>query len=430
MDFAVPIIYFNMGAEMIYILMQRLTQQLKGEKHTKVIADIVATMYSPTVVREVIERHEEVIEHHKEELEGLVDATDARNPAFDLLAFKAVFTKIAHSSIMRINVNSMDKLFDLMTMNVKYQVSMCADPQHLLILTLNHFDGVRELVSYDEECQRMINNAHDKMITLLYNQPTYLLAMARQSVLNFFLNQRAKISHLIRDNAQNQEGKFILKDELEKVSLRYELPGTVTYYSKGCQSHRTRFDPVSNYHLFYKVVDDLDLAYSIQRSFPFGRNVFKDSDENPTVSGESAAEPPESCSAEEMTLLQSLIKPRDAGARGDNFELDLFGGEGAREAAEEAPDTKGETVAEKTGMQKAKKVDATKKKSLSKAMEEMSVSGEKKKAPLAPKKSKGQDMLDMMDQATKRPPTGGARKTSVKGRPASRSSSAKRKPTK
>ena len=33
-----------------------------------------------------------------------------------------MFDKLAHASIMRLNANSMDKLYDLMTMAVKYQV--------------------------------------------------------------------------------------------------------------------------------------------------------------------------------------------------------------------------------------------------------------------------------------------------------------------
>ena len=34
-----------------------------------------------------------------------------------------MFDKLAHASIMRLNSNSMDKLYDLMTKAVKYQVS-------------------------------------------------------------------------------------------------------------------------------------------------------------------------------------------------------------------------------------------------------------------------------------------------------------------
>ena len=35
---------------------------------------------------------------------------------------KAMFDKLAHASIMRLNAASMDKLYDLMTMAVKHQV--------------------------------------------------------------------------------------------------------------------------------------------------------------------------------------------------------------------------------------------------------------------------------------------------------------------
>jgi hypothetical protein len=37
---------------------------------------------------------------------------------------KAMFEKLAHASIMRLNPASMDKLYDLMTMAVKHQVQM------------------------------------------------------------------------------------------------------------------------------------------------------------------------------------------------------------------------------------------------------------------------------------------------------------------
>ena len=37
---------------------------------------------------------------------------------------KAMFEKLAHASIMRLNPASMDKLYDLMTMAVKHQVTL------------------------------------------------------------------------------------------------------------------------------------------------------------------------------------------------------------------------------------------------------------------------------------------------------------------
>ena len=43
---------------------------------------------------------------------------------------KTMFDKLAHASIMRLNSNSMDKLYDLMTMAVKYQVHRETHKQH------------------------------------------------------------------------------------------------------------------------------------------------------------------------------------------------------------------------------------------------------------------------------------------------------------
>jgi hypothetical protein len=42
---------------------------------------------------------------------------------------KAMFEKLAHASIMRLNPASMDKLYDLMTMAVKHQVPLPSSTQ-------------------------------------------------------------------------------------------------------------------------------------------------------------------------------------------------------------------------------------------------------------------------------------------------------------
>ena len=42
--------------------------------------------------------------------------------AYSKKAMRIVFDRLAHASIMRLNAASMDKLYDLMTMALKYQV--------------------------------------------------------------------------------------------------------------------------------------------------------------------------------------------------------------------------------------------------------------------------------------------------------------------
>jgi len=57
---------------------------------------------------------------------------------------RALFDKLAHVSIMRLNTTSMDKLYDLMIMAVKFQIQNCVSPKDILVVIMNHFDGIRK----------------------------------------------------------------------------------------------------------------------------------------------------------------------------------------------------------------------------------------------------------------------------------------------
>lgn len=50
-----------------------------------------------------------------------------------------------HSSIMRLNESSMDKLISLIETSVKMQMFSTNGPRQVLLLTLNHLDSIREL---------------------------------------------------------------------------------------------------------------------------------------------------------------------------------------------------------------------------------------------------------------------------------------------
>ena len=83
--------------------------------------DIVSTMFNRRFIEEIFGKHQ---------------------PIYSRRVLKTMFDKLAHASIMKLNSNSMDKLYDLMTMAVKYQVLMCQNPRHLIALTLNHLDAI------------------------------------------------------------------------------------------------------------------------------------------------------------------------------------------------------------------------------------------------------------------------------------------------
>ena len=143
-----PILIINMGGEMVYILEQRLhAQNVPVDKSKRgrrrpipgsamrarltvvhaaraVLQDVIRTMYNPKFLTELF-RSQDV---------------------YSLASTRQIFDRLAHSSIMRLNQSSMDKLFDLMTMGFKYQLLVCTHPRELLHVTLNHLRQLRAKV--------------------------------------------------------------------------------------------------------------------------------------------------------------------------------------------------------------------------------------------------------------------------------------------
>jgi len=122
MDAAMPMLIINMGGEMVYILEQRLhAQNIAEDKAKRVLQDVIRTMYNSKFIAELFRSQ----------------------ATYSMQATRQIFDRLAHSSIMRLNESSMDKLFDLMAMGFKYQMLSCAYPQELLQVTLNHLFELR-----------------------------------------------------------------------------------------------------------------------------------------------------------------------------------------------------------------------------------------------------------------------------------------------
>jgi hypothetical protein len=84
-----------MGAEMVYILNQRLiAQSVQTSKANKVLVDVVKAMFSEIFVEELFRPQE----------------------MYSVSSTRQIFEKLAHSSIMRLNKSSMVRYaFDLIT---------------------------------------------------------------------------------------------------------------------------------------------------------------------------------------------------------------------------------------------------------------------------------------------------------------------------
>eukprot|EP01059_Diplonema_ambulator_P001734 TRINITY_DN1145_c1_g1_i2.p1 TRINITY_DN1145_c1_g1~~TRINITY_DN1145_c1_g1_i2.p1 ORF type:complete len:178 (+),score=50.24 TRINITY_DN1145_c1_g1_i2:60-536(+) len=121
---AMPFLIINYGGEMIYILEQRLhSQQIKAEKAQKVLYDLTRALFNEAFINELLRPH------------ALYTPEQTRD----------VCNKLAQSSIMKLSCDSMDKLFDLVVMGVKYQVMSTKYPTDLIDITLNHIDYISAL---------------------------------------------------------------------------------------------------------------------------------------------------------------------------------------------------------------------------------------------------------------------------------------------
>lgn len=125
--YTMPIIVLNMGGEMVYILHQRLqAQTVQDDKAKKVLQDVVRAMFSPLFITELFKPQE----------------------MYTTASTKQIFEKLAHSSIMRLNKSSMEKLYDLMTMGFKYQMITATSPEQYLHITLNHLGKYIIYINY------------------------------------------------------------------------------------------------------------------------------------------------------------------------------------------------------------------------------------------------------------------------------------------
>ncbi|CEO94746.1 hypothetical protein PBRA_003559 [Plasmodiophora brassicae] len=216
-----PILVINMGGEMIYIIDQRLkAQSISGDKSIRVLEDVVSTMFNPKFVDEIFKP----------------------KPIYTNDALQQIFRRLAHSSIMRLNETSMEKLYDLMTMGFKYQVLSCTVPSDLLKITVKHLNTLMSLFpssAHDSAAYALINRTMQLVAKVYDNLRDWELAALRYRLAMFFQDRKVKVSLLLQDNLQSQTGAIIIS-HVRRVSspAGKDLLGTVNVYKQQTRLER------------------------------------------------------------------------------------------------------------------------------------------------------------------------------------------------
>ena len=183
---SMPVIINCLGGEMIYILCSRLkAQSISQEKSIRVIKDIGNLLYNKKFQNDLYihkkpNKHQEV---------------------------KSIFESLAHSSIMRLNTTSMNKLFELMLMTLKLQILRTRYPEEIYQIVINHFYGVIEIMKMidpnDTELIDILKNAMNNFMNIYGKLNPYDYIILKSVILRFLQGKNVKVSIFIQENLQD-----------------------------------------------------------------------------------------------------------------------------------------------------------------------------------------------------------------------------------
>ncbi|XP_072466141.1 protein OSCP1 [Notamacropus eugenii] len=221
-----PLLFLNLGGEMLYILDQRLrAQNIPADKARKVMNDIISTMFNKKFLEELFKPQE----------------------LYSKKALRTVYDRLAHASIMRLNQASMDKLYDLMTMAFKYQVLLCPRPKDVLLVTFNHLDAIKDFIRDSPTIVNQVDETFRHIIEVYSCLSAGEFHLIRQTLLIFFQDMHIRVSIFLKDKVQNSNGRFVLPTS-GPVPWGTEVPGLIRMFNnKGEEVKRVEFKHGGHY---------------------------------------------------------------------------------------------------------------------------------------------------------------------------------------
>ncbi|GAB6030388.1 Protein oscp1 [Chamberlinius hualienensis] len=369
---SLPIFFFNMGGEMMYILEQRLSaQNVPAIKAQKVLNDIISTMINKDFVKELFRPQD----------------------LYSKGALKSTFDKLAHASIMKLNASSVDKLYDLMSMAFKYQLYLCPRPSDLLFITLNHTDALKRMVG-DQQIKEEIDHLNQLLIKTFMGFSEGEFQQIRHNLLNFFQDTHIRVSMFLRDNSQNPNGRFAILG-IGQVPVDTEIPGSIRLFNSDGEIFRIRH--FQNGGQYQPAPKSTTVTLNGDRGTTLGTNMYTSAktednystsithrsssvvlpdNHTPTTATVSAA------AMEELNFLAQLIGNCELSKQNHEFRLQLFDIKSNNESSNSEI-----TDVNNSLMMVSPKQDNDE---LSKIMEDL-------KIPVVSKDSNNDNLLDLMD---------------------------------
>ena len=222
---AMPIIIYNLGGEMIYILCSRLkAQKIAENKSSQVIHDVVANLFLEKFHQEILKHN--IISKHQQ--------------------VRKIFENLAHSSIMRLNATSMSKLFELMLMSFKLELVRSRYPEEIYQITLNHLESIKEIIikedaSKNKENLKTVNDVITNFKNIYGKFSIYDYIILKSTLLRFLQGKNVKVSIFIQDKLQSQSNiLFLPMNEIAPPLVG--KPGEITIYDENGKSSDDYFE--------------------------------------------------------------------------------------------------------------------------------------------------------------------------------------------
>ncbi|XP_046874887.1 protein OSCP1a isoform X2 [Hypomesus transpacificus] len=379
-----PLLFINLGGEMLYILDQRLRAQNTSDDNThkgvwseddrkRVINDIISTMFNKGFMEELL-MPQEVYSHR---------------------ALRTVLTRLAHASIMRLNPASMDRLYELMVMAFKYQILLCPRPRDLLLISYNHMDALREFVKDTPIIANQVDETHRKIIEVYTPLSESEFQLLRQTLLIFFQDMHVRVSLFLNNKVQNPNGHFALPPS-GPVPQGSEVPGVIRVFnSRGKEMRRWKFPTGGSYT---NPPQEGSFELFGNRVIRLGTNMYSVTQPDATPTSKSSSlkdsSAPNPLAQEELNLLAHLMGGMEVESLVPSeisFRVNLF----SSDQEEEQASASGEGV---DSLFEVIRIQATQdvqtNTELARIAEEFAEEGSQSEGP----SSKGDDLLAMMDE--------------------------------
>nr|XP_022916541.1 protein OSCP1 [Onthophagus taurus] len=178
---------YNLGAEMVYVLAQRLNSQNVPLKQAASAIDKIISMLTDWDLLTILIRPQEMFSHEK---------------------VKNIIEDIAQCSTMRLDPVSMDKLWDLITMVLKWQVTLSPTSNEVLNLSETHLFEIEKYVSNVETLEKL-NRIQSCLSMLKEGLGADELKHLHSDLMSWLKEFNVKVSLLIKLELQTPDGKFL-----------------------------------------------------------------------------------------------------------------------------------------------------------------------------------------------------------------------------